>query len=175
MSINAASIRPASSSDSTPARASARAQAMLPVASSSNRRRSKRKDEPNAKAAASGAVSNRPDQRLSSGHLIIWIFEHWISGQLLLSSRQSFETFRQRGGPAHVARDDQNGVVAANGPDSFRQLRPIDRDGQGLGLPDAGADDDQMLDVVDPLEELAGGPLEAVRAAAGLLSVRPSR
>src|SRR5262245_53070902 len=47
-----------------PARARARAQAMLPVTSSSNRRRSKRNDLPNSKAAGSGAPSNRPDQRV---------------------------------------------------------------------------------------------------------------
>src|SRR5262245_29412637 len=44
-----------------PARASARAHAMLPVTSSSNRRRSKRNDAPNSNAARSGAVSKRPD------------------------------------------------------------------------------------------------------------------
>ena len=42
--------------------ASARAHAMLPVTSSSNRRRSKRNEAPNSNAAASGAVSKRPDQ-----------------------------------------------------------------------------------------------------------------
>ena len=43
---------------------SARAHARLPVTSSSNRRRSKRNEAPNSNAAASGAVSKRPDQRL---------------------------------------------------------------------------------------------------------------
>ena len=53
----------ASSAVSTPASRSARAHARLPVTSSSNSRRSKRNDAPNSNAAASGAVSNRPDQR----------------------------------------------------------------------------------------------------------------
>ena len=59
-----ASICRASSGVSTPAVASARAHARLPVTSSSNRRRSKRNDEPNSNAAASGAVSKRPDHRV---------------------------------------------------------------------------------------------------------------
>src|SRR6476661_8054595 len=37
---------------------------MLPVTSSSKRRRSKRKDLPNSNAAGSGAPSKRPDQRV---------------------------------------------------------------------------------------------------------------
>src|SRR5919201_620102 len=37
---------------------------MLPVTSSTNRRRSNRNDLPNSKAAGSGAWSNRPDQRV---------------------------------------------------------------------------------------------------------------
>ena len=45
-------------------------------------------------------------------------------------------------------------------PTASGQLRAIDGDGERLGLPDAGADDDQLLHVVDALEELAGGALE---------------
>ena len=56
-----------------PPRASARAHAMLPVTSSSNRRRSKRNEAPNSNAAASGAVSNRPTRALT--------FSPFVSGR----------------------------------------------------------------------------------------------
>ena len=54
-----------SAADSTPAAASACAQATLPVTSSSKSARSKPKEMPKSKAAGSGAVSKRPDQSVT--------------------------------------------------------------------------------------------------------------
>ena len=67
ISPSAASICAASSGVRTPAAESARAQARLPVTSSSKRRRSNRNDAPNSNAAASGAVSKRPDHKVVGG------------------------------------------------------------------------------------------------------------
>src|SRR5206468_3580000 len=39
-------------------------------------------------------------------------------------------------------------------------LRAVERDGKRLGLSDAGADDDELLDAIDAAEELGGGVLE---------------
>src|SRR5262245_60406014 len=73
-SASVRSMRRASSGASTPAAASARLQAMLPVTSSSKSRRSKRKEAPNSKAAASGAESKRPDHSVLIG-LHSWIVD----------------------------------------------------------------------------------------------------
>ena len=104
---------------------SARAHARLPVTSSSNRRRSKRNDAPNSNAAASGAASNRPDHRVSSGSRGMVRCDP--SESCLVSSCVRFETLRQRGGALAVARDDEDGVVAGDGPDRLGELGAIER------------------------------------------------
>ena len=60
---SAESIDAPSAAEITPARSSPSAHARLPRTSSSNSRRSNRNDAPNAKRAASGSPSNRPDHR----------------------------------------------------------------------------------------------------------------
>ncbi len=52
----------------TPAPVSPSTHARLPVTSSSNRRLSKRKEDPNWKATGSGSLLNRPDQRFAIGY-----------------------------------------------------------------------------------------------------------
>ena len=88
-------------------------------------------------------------------------------------TREPFQTPGQRGGAAGVARNDENRVVAADRADRFGQLRPIDGDRQRLGLSDAGADDDELLHVVDVAEELADGALERGERRFGTGGVEP--
>jgi len=63
-------------------------------------------------------------------------------------------------GAARAACDHENRVVAADRPDDLRQLRAVERDGQGLRLAAARPDDDELLNTLDAAQELGGGPLE---------------
>ena len=65
-SCRPASMAAASAGLNTPARASAAAHARLPRTSSSNRRRSKPNERPNATSAASGFPSKRPDHKCAT-------------------------------------------------------------------------------------------------------------
>ena len=65
------SMAAASAAERTPARARPAAHARLPRTSSSNSRRSKRNDDPNAKSSASGSPANRPDQRCAISEPIV--------------------------------------------------------------------------------------------------------
>src|SRR5262249_16207248 len=70
------------------------------------------------------------------------------------------EPLRQRGGSARAARDDENRVVSRDRADHLGQLRAIERFGERLRLGAARADDDELLDALDPADELVGGPLQ---------------
>jgi hypothetical protein len=61
---------------------------------------------------------------------------------------------------AIVARDDKNRVVAGDRPYRFGQTRAIDGERQRLRLAGAGAEDDQLPDAFDLLQEFSGGVLE---------------
>src|SRR5438552_2290735 len=51
-------------------------------------------------------------------------------------------------------------IAARDRADRFGQLRAVERDRERLRLADAGADDDELLDAIDPSEELGRGALE---------------
>src|SRR5439155_18898147 len=70
------------------------------------------------------------------------------------------ESLHQRAGAFCIARDDEDRVVAADRADRFRQLRAVDGDRQGLCLSDTGADDDELLHLVDAAQVFLRCPLE---------------
>src|SRR5579862_4207067 len=73
---------------------------------------------------------------------------------------KALEPLDERGRMTSAACDDEDGVVAADRADRFRQLRAVERGRERLGLADARADDDELLHVLDAPEEFAGGALE---------------
>src|SRR5205814_9109796 len=76
------------------------------------------------------------------------------------ASRIRFEPPDERRRAPPVARDDENRVVAGDRADRFGELRAIDRERERLRLPDAGSDDDQLLNALGAPQEFGARPFE---------------
>ena len=70
------------------------------------------------------------------------------------------EALRQHRGATGIARDDENRVIARDRAGGLRQMRPVDRQGQRLRLPDTGPQNDELLDAFHLLQVLARGALK---------------
>ena len=62
-----------------------------------------------------------------------------------------------------AAGDDQDRVVACDGPHDFREPRSVERFGKRLRLTAAGPDDHELLDALDVADEIRRGTLEGAQ------------
>src|SRR6478735_2066771 len=134
----------------TPARPRARAHAMLPVTSSSNRRRSKRNDAPNSNASGSGAPSNLPDHSVVIGFPETW-------RRCAPSDDDASSVLGVRFQPLHQRRSPL--AVSGDGPDRLGELGAVEGFGERLRLTTPGAQHDELLHALDAAQEFGDRPL----------------
>src|SRR5580765_6832756 len=82
--------------------------------------------------------------------------------------RVLLQPLEERGRRAAATGDDQDRVVAGDGPDDFREPGSVERFGKRLRLAAAGPDDHELLDALDVADEIGGGTLEGAQRRFGV-------